>query len=181
MIVLFTEEPSMKATLEALVRAQFPTTVEGWDWLVIDYNGKSALEKKFPTRMRSLIFGDPVFVILRDADGGDCVQIKRRLAALAASCGKPFKVRIVCQELESWFIGDSVAVCQAYPHCKFTNKTAKYRNPDRLTNASQELARLTGEFAKVPRAQEIAQYLDPTRNCSRSFQVLFATLQELLP
>lgn len=180
MIVLFTEEPSMKATLEALVRTHFPDAVEGWHWLVIDYNGKSALEKKFPARMRSWSFGEPLFVILRDADGADCLQIKQRLAALASPCGKPFKVRIVCQELESWFIGDSEAVRRGYPHCRFTNETAKFRNPDRLTNASQELTRLTSECAKVPRAQVISQYLDPARNRSCSFQVFFSTLRELL-
>ncbi len=179
MIVLFTEEPSMKATIEALMQKHFPHAVKGWDWLVIDYNGKSDLEKGFPARMRAWSFGNPRFVILRDADGGECLDIKHRLASLALPSGKPFKVRIVCQELESWFIGDSQAVGRAYPGCRFTNETAKYRNPDRLANASQELANLTGEHAKIPRAMGIAAHLDPTRNCSRSFQVFFSTLQEL--
>lgn len=180
MIVLFTEEPSMKATLEELIRRHFPEAVEGWNWLVIDYNGKSALEKRFPARMKNWAFGEPVFVVLRDADGGDCRQIKTRLERLASLAGKRFKVRVVCQELESWFIGDSEAVRTAYPLCRFTNELAKYRNPDRLNNVSQELARLTGEAAKVPRAREIAAHLDPARNRSRSFQAFFSTLQELI-
>ncbi len=180
MIVIFTEEESMNAALEALMQRQFPDLIQGLDWFVIDFDGKSDLEKCFPERMKKWNYGDPLFVILRDNDGGDCRKLKQRLEKLATPIGKPFKVRVVCQELESWFIGDSEAVHAAFPACRFSNTTAKYRDPDKLTNASQELAVLTGDATKTGRASMIAPHLEPTRNRSRSFQVFFETLRHHL-
>jgi hypothetical protein len=180
MIVIFTEEASMNAALDELISRHFPERLKGVDWFVIDFNGKSDLEKRFPKRMRIWNYRDPLFVILRDNDGSDCMALKKRLNDLATPMDKPFKVRVVCQELESWFLGDSHAVNQAYPSCRFSNGTSKYRDPDKMTNASQELATLTGEFSKVGRASMIAAYLDPSRNVSRSFQVFFQTLQQHL-
>jgi hypothetical protein len=180
MIVLLTEEESMQVTLEILIRQHHPELIEGLHWWVLKFNGKSDLERNIPQKMRKWNLGDPLFVILRDNDGSDCKVLKERLANLASGTGKPFKIRVVCQELESWFIGDNQAVTKSYPGCRFSNDTAKYRNPDRMTNASQELADLTGDSSKVQRAAMIAPHLDPARNVSRSFQVLFETLQQHL-
>lgn len=180
MIVIFTEEESMNAALEGLMGTQFPHLIQGLDWFLIDFNGKSDLEKRFPDRMKKWNYGDPLFVILRDNDGSDCKKLKKRLEKLASPLKKPFKVRVVCQELESWFLGDNQAVNTAYPRCRFSNETAKYRAPDKMTNAAQELGELTGDFSKVGRASLIAPHLDPSLNVSRSFQVLFKTLQQHL-
>lgn len=180
MIVIFTEEESMNAALEEVMARHFPQLIKGLDWFLIDFNGKTALEKGFPSRMKKWNYGAPLFVILRDNDGSDCKVLKGRLADLATPIGKPFKVRVVCQELESWFLGDNQAVAAAYPACRFSNNTAKYRDPDKMTNASQELGELTGDFSKVGRASMIAPHLDPSRNVSRSFQVLFETIQQHL-
>lgn len=180
MTVIFTEEPSMELVLRALIARHFPEAVEFMDWMILSHSGKSHLEKQFPGQMQRWKWGRPVFVILRDNDGADCIELKNRLHDLAAASGHAFKIRIVCQELEGWLIGDSVAVAAAYPRCKFSNSTAKYRDPDRLTNASDEITQLTGDRTKRDRAARIAAHLDPARNCSRSFQVFFATLQELL-
>jgi hypothetical protein len=180
MIVIFTEEGSMNAALEGLMSRQFPDLIQGLDWFVIDFNGKTDLERRFPDRMRKWNYGDPLFVILRDNDGSDCRKLKERLEKLAAPIDKPFKVRVVCQELESWFIGDSEAVHAAFPACRYSNGTAKYQDPDKLTNASQELAELTGDHTKVGRASMIAPHLEPTRNRSRSFQLFFETLRQHL-
>lgn len=180
MIVLFTEETSMCVTLENLIYRFFPQRVKGIDWMVLPFSGKSDLERNIPLKMRGWKWGDPFFIILRDADGGDCVALKQRLADLAQPYAREFKVRMVCQELESWFIGDCEAVKLAYPRCVISNRTQKYRNPDCLTNASEELTKITGVSSKVTRAQLISAHLEPSRNNSRSFQVLFETLQEYL-
>lgn len=176
MIIVLTEERSMDGTVRCLMERHRPDLAEGLDWFVFSYNGKSDLERNVVARMRQWNYGNPQFLILRDADGGDCRQIKEDLSRLADSGGKPYKVRIVCQELESWFLGDSQAVQAAYPHCCFSNRTAAYRDPDLIGNASQELARLTGDRTKVGRARLIAPHLEPARNCSRSFRVFFETL-----
>ena len=170
----------MRETLESLITRFFPQRVKDIDWMVSAFSGKSDLEKNIPLKMRGWTWGNPYFIILRDADGGNCVSLKQDLAGLAQPCGPEFKIRVVCQELESWFIGDSVAVKQAYPRSSFSNETERYRNPDCLTNASEELAKLTGDRTKVGRAKAIACHLEPSRNHSRSFQVLFKTLQQHL-
>ena len=180
MIVLLTEERSLKVTVDHLIRRHYPRLVEGSDWFVLPFSGKSDLENNILVKMRCWNYGDPVFVILRDADGGDCVALKQRLRKLAKPAKKPFKIRIVCQELESWFLGDAAAVKQAYPRSSFSNEQERYRNPDRLTNASEELAKLTGDSTKVRRALTIATHLVPSRNCSHSFQMFGRTLQQLL-
>lgn len=180
MIVFMTEEPSMRATVESLLAVHFPERVRSVDWMVLVYEGKSDLEGNFPGKMRSWTYGNPHFVILRDADGQDCVKLKRRLETLASASGGRFTVRIVCQELESWLLGDSFAVCGAYPECRFSNEEAKFRDPDRLNNASQILHELTRERSKPRRASRIAPHLDPGRNLSHSFQVFYQTLQQHL-
>ncbi len=180
MIVIFTEEASMNAALEGLMGRHFPDLIQGMDWFLIDFNGKTDLEEGFPVKMKRWNYGDPLFVILRDNDGSNCRTLKKRLENLASPVGKLFKVRVVCQELEGWFLGDNQAVTAAYPGCRFSNGTKKYRDPDRMTNASQELAQLTGDFSKVGRASVIAPHLDPVRNVSCSFKVFFKTLQQHL-
>jgi len=181
MIVIFTEERSMSVTIKALMQSCFSGLTQGVDWLVIDFNGKSDLERNFPDRMRKWTYGDPSFIIIRDADGGDCIRIKNQIAGLAADTGKAgFKVRIVCQELESWFIGDGEAVRRAFPRCRFSNRQSPYRAPDRIGNPSQELGTLTGDYSKVQRAGLIAPHLAPSRNASPSFRTFFKTLSGML-
>lgn len=180
MIVIMTEESSMEVTLGILIRAQYPDLIEGLHWWVLKFNGKSDLEKNIPRKMRHWNLGNPLFVILRDNDGGECKVLKGRLADLADETAKPYKIRVVCQELESWFLGDNRAVTRSYSGCRFSNETAKYRDPDRLTNASEELAKLTGDFSKVQRAALIAPHLKPALNQSRSFQLFFKTLEQTL-
>jgi hypothetical protein len=180
MIVFMTEELSMRVTLESLIENHFPERVRAVDWLVLEYEGKSDLEMNLPRKIRSWTFGDPHFVILRDADGQDCIELKRRLESLASAARGRLTVRIVCQELESWLLGDSHAVCRAYPDCRFSNEEAKFRDPDRLNNAAQILNDITRERSKPRRAARIAPQLDPAKNRSHSFQVFYRTLQQHL-
>jgi len=131
-------------------------------------------------KMRAWNYADPHFVILRDNDGGDCRALKQKIRADAENGEKPHHIRIVCQELESWFIGDLAAVAAAYPNRSVRPAAGKYRDPDRLNNAAQELADLVGERGKVGRAERIAQHLQPERNRSTSFRVAYRTFAELL-
>lgn len=180
MIVILTEEPSMRIVLRSLIIGGWPARHEGVDWQIISHSGKADLERKMVRKMNTWNFGDPHFIILRDNDGGDCRLLKDRLSALAASSGKPHHVRIVCQELESWLIGDLSAVKAAYPKARIKDAVAKFRDPDRLGNASEELSSITGDRTKVERAALVAPHLEPARNRSRSFQVMVKTLQQHL-
>ena len=177
MIVLLTEEPSMSAFLESILPGLWPSSIRGVHWMVLSFQGKADLENLITRKLRQWHYGHPHFVILRDNDGGDCLATKQRLRDLAEASGKPFHVRIVCQQLESWLLGDLQAIERAYPRAAIRDK-AKFRTPDRLANASQELEGLDqcsaedwprGNHRKVhglfreslPKLPHIHQHLDP--------------------
>ena len=80
------------------------------DVTLITHDGVSELERSLPKKLKA--WRDPAarFLVLRDNDGGDCVARKRKLADIATGAGRGDRtvVRIVCQELEAWFLGDSL-------------------------------------------------------------------------
>lgn len=179
MIVLLTEEPSMTQLLNIIIPKLWPGSVPGLDWIVLSHQGKTDLERSIPKRMAGWNYGNPHFIILRDNDGADCFAIKQKLCDLASGSNRPFHARIVCQELESWLLGDLAAIRLAYPSASIRNR-AMFRDPDRLTNASQELGRLIDVKAKIARAGNIGRHFDLSRNKSRSFNVFVAAFVRLI-
>ncbi len=179
MIVLLTEEPSMRAFLETILPELWPNSIRGVHWMVLSFQGKSDLESSITRKLRQWHYGNPHFLILRDNDGGDCLAVKQRLCDIAGASGKPFHVRIVCQQLESWLLGDLQAIGKAYPKASIRN-AAKFRCPDRLTNASQELENLVNVRAKIGRAETIGRYIDCCENRSPSFHFFINTLTHLI-
>ena len=179
------EEPSMRETLSLLVPKLFPSLEENTHWMILAHQGKKDLEKSILIKLKSWFSKNDKFVILRDNDGGDCKKLKRHLKRLASAWPNDNTlVRIVCQELESWFLGDLAAVKNAYTSFKgnASNQTAKYRTPDKLTNASDELFKLIGVSGKVSRARDIARHLnpDPSQNTSTSYRVFVTGLKRLV-
>ncbi|XZE42707.1 DUF4276 family protein [Pirellulaceae bacterium SH467] len=172
----------MKVTLERFMLRFWPDQIQGADWIVLSFSGKSDLERNIARKMISWNYGDPHFIILRDQDGGDCKLLKARLCEIASRGMRPFTVRLVCNELESWFLGELEAVEAAYPtsHASRYRNLAKFRNPDVLGNASEELERLVSVAGKVGRAYAIASIFDPEKCVSRSFQVFWRTAKRLL-
>ena len=154
-------------------------STNGVDWLSLSFDGRTDLERSMRKKMAAWSYGNPHFIILRDNDGGDCFTIKRRLCHIAGQSGKPFHVRIVCQMLEGWLLGDLAAIRSAYPRATVRNR-ALFRNPDKLTNASQVLERLIDERAKIPRARSIGSYFDLENNRSQSFNVFVGMLIRLI-
>ena len=169
----------MGECLKVIISQLWTGSREGADWLVLSFQGKSDLKRSIPKKMKGWNYGNPHFIILQDNDGGDCIATKQELCNIADSCEKSFHVRIVCQELESWLLGDLEAIRRAYPQAKVQAR-AKFRKPDKLRNASQELGRLINVQAKVQRAKIISQQLDLTKNKSESFNVFIKTLQQLI-
>lgn len=181
-IVFLLEEKSMVELLRGVLPKVFPEWVENQDWIAVPHNGKSDLEASVPRKLRAWNVPGDRFIIMRDNDGGDCRAHKQKLLGLAAD--KPADqvlVRIVCQELEGWFLGDLEAVAQAYPvadrHLKA--RPRKYNDPDRMTNAADELRLLTEVPGKVGRAKAISTHMSIEANLSRSFQVFIAGLQRI--
>lgn len=173
----------MTETLRVLLPKVLPDWQESEHWLALTHRGKSDLEKSIPRKLKGWNEPGARFVILRDNDGGDCRQRKQRLRTLSSSrMEQDVLIRIVCQELESWFLGDLGAVQAAFPRAvRNPNRVPeRLRDPDSLTNAADELARLTGTKTKVSRAQSIAKHLKPEANRSVSFNHFIAGLKRLV-
>ena len=172
-IIFMTEEESMGNALRELLPKLFPGFLEYQHWIVLDHKGKSDLESSYPKKMRAWTEPGVRFIILRDNDGSDCTGLKKRLASKVPAKVRRYLIRIVCQELESWFIGDLPAVAAAYPAASRLKafKDLSKTDPDTLTNASELLKDLTGTGAKRARALEIAKQMPCQQNRSKSFNV----------
>ena len=171
----------MGTTLRKLLPKLFPDFHEFEHWLIINHQGKSDLERSYPRKMQEWREPGVRFMILRDNDGADCVAMKKQLVAKIPNNAPEYLVRIVCQELESWFLGDMDAVAEAFPGAHRHNmfKTISKRDPDKLTNASELVRQLTGTHIKVGRADKIAKCMEPAINRSASFHVFVNGLTKL--
>lgn len=178
-VVFFLEEPSAKAMLEGLVPRVIgsETTVR-----YVVFEGKQDLEKRLPKRIRAWLNPQARFLVMRDQDSGDCKLIKQHLVDICEQAGRPDTiVRIACHELESFYLGDLQAVASALGPSQLGRKqnTAKYRDPDRLNNAAQELKRIAKNYQKLSGSRAIGPLLSLNENRSTSFMHLVRSIQEL--
>jgi len=172
-VVFLLEERSMAVLLNGLLPRLFPHL----QFLCVPHEGKQDLEKSVPRKLRAWREPGVRFVVLRDNDGDDCLALKTRLTGLCIEGGRTDAlVRIACQELEAWYLGEPDALAEAFENdalrC-FGNK-ALYRDPDAVVRPSGELERLIPEFQKISGARRMAGWLSRERNRSRSFQALIA-------
>ncbi|MEA1050803.1 DUF4276 family protein [Lamprobacter modestohalophilus] len=178
-LVFFLEEPSAKELLQGILPKVLP---EQCTTQFVVFEGKQDLEKRLPIRLRAWRHPESQFIVMRDQDSGDCKAIKSRLVATCCAAGQPSAlVRIACRELESFYLGDLAAVGRAIgpQNLAKQDRSAKYREPDRLPNAAQELKRLAPTYQKVAGSRAIGRELNPSTNRSRSFNVLITGIQRL--
>lgn len=182
-IIFMLEEPSMAALLEGLLPRVFPGLVVKQHFLCVPHEGKTDLEKSLRIKLRAWHEPGVRFVVLRDNDSGDCRRLKSRLSALCAEADRADTlVRIVCQELEAWYIGDLQALANAFDHPEVQAPAyvKKFANPDAIPKPSQEVQRLVPEFQKVSGAREMSQNLRPEHNRSASFNIFIAGLKPII-
>lgn len=175
-LIFLLEERSMKTLLDGLL----PRLVPALSFFCVPHEGKQDLEKSIPRKLKAWREPGVRFVIVRDNDGADCHDLKKRLLTLCAVAGRPNSlVRIACQELEAWYFGESSAVANAFvsPGMNGIEKKARYRDPDAIQQPSRELSRLIPEFQKVSGARRMSQFLSRNGNISRSFQVFMDAVE----
>jgi hypothetical protein len=175
-IEILVEEPSMKEFLTILL----PNILnKQWNlnenYFIRSFEGKSDLQKNIPSKVKFLSNWNHEaagVVIMQDQDSSDCKVLKQKLTDICNQNGDcPKLVRIICKELESWYLGDFLAVNKAYPsfkHQNYINKS-KFRIPDNC-NAFDELKKILPEFQKVGGAKKIAPFINVQDNKSESFQ-----------
>lgn len=162
---------------------------------VHDFRGKDNLLKKLPDRMKGYsniikYQQDLRIVILIDRDNEDCQKLKQELEEIVAQSGLTtpssstnFQVlnRIIVEELEAWFFGDIEALREVYSKVSPNLRKGKsYRIPDEIKGGTWEaLERILssagyyekGFMPKTEVARNIAPYMNPEINSSKSFQV----------
>lgn len=182
-IEILVEEPSMKEFLSILLpRVITQPWVLNENYFIRAFEGKSDLKKNIPSKVKYLSNWSHEkvgIVVLQDQDSADCKILKQNLVELCEQHGNcPKLVRIVCRELEAWYIGDFEAVHKAYESFKYQtySSKAKFRVPDNC-NAYDELRKILPEFQKVGGAKKIAPFIDVEANKSVSFQQTISGLK----
>lgn len=179
-LVFLLEEPSAQAMLEGVLpRLLNPEVAVRY----IVFEGKQDLDKQLHRRLQKYRTPGARFVILRDKDSADCHALKRELQDKCDATGRSgVLIRIACHELESWYLADLAAVSSAFGLGGLSNKQrqAKYRSPDHLANAAEELQKLTqGCYQKISGSRAIGPYLKLDNTISQSFAVFVSGIRRL--
>jgi hypothetical protein len=181
-IIFLLEEPSMKALLEALLPRVFPGWVAGQQFLCVPHEGKSDLDRSVPRKLSAWRIPGDRFVIVRDNDNADCVDLKQRLVDMCAKHGRPDTlIRLVCQELEAWYLGDLKALAEAFdtPKADAPALRKRFVDPDVWQKPSVEVQRLVPEFQKGSGARLMGQHLSIEANASASYRAFMSGVQRL--
>ena len=181
-IIFLLEEPSMKVLLDHWLPRLFPGWEDGQHFFCIPHEGKSDLDRSIPRKLAAWRFPADRFVIVRDNDNADCIALKARLRALCQKSGRPeTMIRLVCQELEGWYVGDLAALATAFERPKLDTPAHRKRfsEPDTWQKPSVEVKRLVPSFQKYSGARLMAQHLNPEKNRSPSLQIFVAGVRRL--
>jgi len=179
------EEPGMKNALEILLPKIMPKGYElNVNVFLRPHNGKSDLKASIPKKVKA--FSNPILnkkvVIMIDMDNNDCKELKQSLQELVTKNGTGESlIRIVCRELEGWYLGDMPAIQKAYPQFKarkYLDKE-KFRNPN-LAYASVELSKIIPDFQKGQASRSIPLYMNVSGNKNHSFNAFVAGLRSFM-
>ncbi len=181
-LVFFLEEPSAQSMLEGVVPRLIDSSITV---KYRSFEGKQDLEKQIERKIKNWIAEDTKFIILRDKDSGNCLVIKEKLQQKCLNAGRnDVLIRIACHELESWYLGDLHAVEQGLSLNGLSKlqEKQKYRDPDTLGNAADELKKLSKQkYQKIAGSRQIAPFLklDGT-NKSYSFNILIEGIRAIV-
>ena len=179
-LVFLLEERSMADLLDHLVPRLFP----GIPFQCIPHEGKRDLAKSVPRKLRAWREPGVRFVVMRDQNGADCRQVKAQLVELCRRAGRDdVLVRVVCRELEAWYLGEPEALVRAFPHAgarvRRELRRRRFRNPDEVVNPSAAVAQFIPDFQKRLGARRIGALLSRD-NRSRSFRVFLEGVERLI-
>ena len=151
----------------------------------IIFEGKQDLEKNITKKLKFWRKPNTLFLILRDQDSEDCQIVKNRLLEKVKSSGKieHSLIRIACRELESFYLGDLKAIEDGLgiSGLEKQQEKIKFRTPDSLNNAKQELLKLTkGSYQQISGSRSISGFMKLNGdNKSESFNFLISGVKKL--
>lgn len=185
-VEILVEEESIKALLEMIL----PRICNNTKWIINQnvfirsFEGKNHLKKELPKKSKVYAqFHEPVFMlVIQDQDSSNCVKLKQDIIELIKPSGlSNYKVRIVCKELECWYLGDLDAIemiISASKAGKLKHKS-KYKDPEKL-NGKDELKKWVHPYGAIQFAHRIAPHLNLDENRSTSFNQTLSTLKDIL-
>ncbi|MEM1194246.1 MAG: hypothetical protein AAGH42_12750, partial [Pseudomonadota bacterium] len=157
---------------------------------IIPHDGVSDLKKSLPRKLRGWANDKARFLVIRDNDRGNCKERKLELEKICEEFGKNkiVKIRIVCQELEAWYIGDLHAIYSAGFAKKAVLKKqnrGKYSDPDQIERPIEALNGITIESIDVKTqklmfSESVAPNMNVEGNLSISFQQTVLAMKSLL-
>lgn len=182
-IIFLLEEPSMRALLEGLLPRLFPGWVDRQHFQCIAHEGKTDLDRSIPRKLSSWRIPGDRFVVVRDCDGKDCRVLKKDLQRLCPPSRPLPLIRIVCQELESWYLADLKALASAYAASTLDSRRNRRRfaDPDQLLKPSNQVKTLIPAYQKISGARLLAPHLDldPGVTSSHSFRAFLVGVRAL--
>ena len=122
------------------------------------------------------------FIVLCDQDSADCIQRKQELGTpVPASRIPDVTIRIVCTELEGWYLTDRDALASALPNVGRLGRWPRelLGPPDDIRMPALRLARLAA-FRKRDLAREMGRRISLEPGASHSFNLFIRTLRRLL-
>ncbi|MBL7791608.1 MAG: DUF4276 family protein, partial [Saprospiraceae bacterium] len=186
-IEIFVEEESIKTLLIEVI----PRICNQTSWrldeniFIRSFEGKSHLRKELPRKAKvyANYYESVYLIVFQDQDSNNCQDLKNQLVNIINESGlRQFKVRIVCRELECWYLGDMDAIEQIIPSFKSANyqNRAKFRLPEKL-NGKDELRKLIKLYSATEFAKNIGQHLSINNvNKAPSFNLAIQTLKEII-
>jgi hypothetical protein len=167
----------MKILLEGLLPRLFPGLKVLEHFQCVPHEGKSDLDRSISRKLKAWREPGVRFVVVRDNDNVNCVDLKQRLAKICAEAGRPDTlIRLVCQELESWYLGDVQSLATAFPDISVSVSALRKRfaDPDVWQKPSVELKQIAPSFQKLSGARTMSAVLSVFDNRSSSCRI-FAT------
>lgn len=179
-IVVFVEEPSIRVVIEAICAKLGAADLVK----VLEHEGKSDLERSITRKIngwRSPVL--PYFIVSRDLDASERQKLRSHLLSLVPPHAlQRTKVRVIVAELESWYLGDPLALVAAGlitpPVAHRLASQAKFRDLCRLVGAKAEFKKLVGQsIGQIRAAHQIGVHLDVDRNTCRNFHAFVEALK----
>jgi len=168
----------MKEFLNTWIKRTYPEV----RFKCIPHEGKIDLLKSIPRKLKAWREPGVHFIVIIDNDNRDCKELKAELLELCRNSGRDNTlVRIACQELEAWYLGDPEALAIAFRNNKLRHlsRKAPFRIPDKIHNPSKQIERLVPGFQKISGARAIASHIDRVRNSSMSFSIFANSIDQI--
>jgi hypothetical protein len=175
-IIIFVEEPSAYEIVQALaVKLDLRDRVT-----ILKHQGAGDMERSYASKIANDPFQNSKFLILRDADNKNCTALKRSLMEKVprGSRGRAL-IRIVCQELEAWYLAQPEALAAAGALERPIPRARLNANVDAIVDPKRLFLRHAHNKGQIEHARRIGPELDVASTKSASFKSFVSGLRKL--